>query len=255
MGKPAVLRQKDTGPIFRIAGLTVAIAGADVLREWGDAYLADGEPEADLSFDVTEDAHGLQQKNPDVPWEKCLYAASASRFYMHLLPYNGFVLHASAVVLDGKAYLFSADSGTGKSTHAFLWCKHFGSDRAYILNDDKPIIRKVDGQHLAYGAPWCGSSGISVNHCAPIQGLAFIHQCKHDWIRAMPQKDALIQFFRQSDPTIRRKFADALLTLLSDFMGQIPVFQMGCTVSENAVLTAYRAMERNVRATRCLHMA
>ena len=72
------------------------------------------------------------------------------------------LLHSSAVVVDGYAYLFSADSGTGKSTHTGLWKQHFG-DRAYIINDDKPAIRKVDGEWYVFGTPWSGKTDTSVN--------------------------------------------------------------------------------------------
>ena len=67
-------------------------------------------------------------------WESEYYC-SAYRFYTQLVDFSGLMLHSSAVIMDGRAYLFSAPSGTGKSTHTQLWLDVFG-DRATILNDD-----------------------------------------------------------------------------------------------------------------------
>ncbi|MFR5584255.1 MAG: hypothetical protein ACLTLQ_10945 [[Clostridium] scindens] len=66
----------------------------------------------------------------------------ALSFIENLFRKGGMMLHASAVEVDGKAYLFSADSGTGKSTHTKQWQNYFGKERALIINDDKPAIRK-----------------------------------------------------------------------------------------------------------------
>ena len=50
------------------------------------------------------------------------------------------LMHGSVIAVDGRAYMFTARSGTGKSTHVRLWRKLFG-DRAVMVNDDKPIIQ------------------------------------------------------------------------------------------------------------------
>ncbi len=255
MDNTAIHHKAATNPVFRIAGLTAAIAGAEILEELGRDYLAEEGAQTDISFDATEEALRLAQKNPDVPWDKCAFIASARRFYAHLLSFGGFAVHASAVVLDGKAYLFSADSGTGKSTHAALWCEHFGKERAYILNDDKPIIRKIDGRYYAYGAPWCGSSGINVNRCAQVQGIAFIEQSTVDWIEPMLPGHALIQLLRQSDPMVRREATDNLLTLFGLFIGQVPIFRMGCTIGDSAVLMAHGTMSKNAGEANCTQTA
>ena len=78
---------------------------------------------------------------PYLNCEAIEYIYTGSYFHHLLLKYNGCMLHSSGVVVDGYAYLFSANSGTGKSTHTGLWLEHF-KDKAYIINDDKPVLKK-----------------------------------------------------------------------------------------------------------------
>ena len=66
-----------------------------------------------------------------------------------------FLFHGSAVAVDGAAYLFTARSGTGKSTHTRLWREMLG-DRAVMVNDDKPLIRLTEDGAVVYGTPWNG---------------------------------------------------------------------------------------------------
>lgn len=79
-----------------------------------------------------------------------------------VLDHDAFLFHCSAVAVDGEAYLFSAPSGTGKSTHTRLWRERFG-ERAVMINDDKPLIRMEEGTFYVYGTPWNGKHHLSVN--------------------------------------------------------------------------------------------
>ena len=117
------------------------------------------------------------------------YMETASRFYRQLLTHNGMMLHASAVVLDGRAYLFSGPPRTGKSTHTGLWRQLFG-DNAHIINDDKPALRFVDGRWFAYGTPWCGKDGINLNEKAPLGGICFLKQSQQNRIWRLDPKEA-----------------------------------------------------------------
>ena len=74
--------------------------------------------------------------------------------------YNTFLLHSSFIKWKDKAILFTAPSGTGKSTQADLWEKY---ENAEIINGDRSGIRKMDGKWTAYGLPIAGSSGIYKN--------------------------------------------------------------------------------------------
>lgn len=75
----------------------------------------------------------------------------------YLLSCNTLLFHGSVITVDGEGYLFTAQSGTGKSTHTRLWREYFG-ERAVMVNDDKPLLHITDSGMTAYGTPWDGKT-------------------------------------------------------------------------------------------------
>jgi hypothetical protein len=132
------------------------------------------------------------------PRDFCCYMESGFLFYARLLCFQGMMLHASAVVYDGRAYLFSGSSGVGKSTHARLWQKMLGEDRAVVINDDKPALRRMNGRWYAYGTPWCGKDGINANQRAPLAGICFLEQGEENRISILDPKDAVPKLISQT---------------------------------------------------------
>ncbi|MFI3316236.1 MAG: hypothetical protein SNF93_01485 [Rikenellaceae bacterium] len=85
------------------------------------------------------------------------------------------LLHASTVMLEGKAYLFLGKSGTGKSTHSRMWLESF--PQAELLNDDHPIVRAFDdGSIIVYGSPWSGKTPCYRNLSSPMGGIVRIER-------------------------------------------------------------------------------
>ena len=107
------------------------------------------------------------------------------------------MLHSSAVVVDGYAYLFSADSGVGKSTHTDLWLKLLG-EKAFIVNDDKPAIRNIDGEWFVYGTPWCGKNNTNKNAKIKLGAIVFLERSEDNWIEQEEIKEAIPKFFKQT---------------------------------------------------------
>lgn len=178
----------------------------------------------------------------------------ARQFHTKILDYNGMMLHASAVAVDNEAYLFSAPSGTGKSTHTRLWLEKFG-ERAFILNDDKPIIRILDDGIYAYGAPWCGSSDIGRNAKVPLKAICFIERAEHNRIKRMTAADGMpiimnmfYQTFRQLDrydcmTPITRENAAKYLDIIAELIESMPIYQMSCNMDPEAAEVAYNGMK------------
>ena len=166
---------------------------------------------------------------------------SGSCFYHRLLKFDGLMLHASAVVVDGKAYLFSANSGTGKSTHTQLWLRKFG-DRAYILNDDKPALRLHDGVWYAYGTPWSGKHDISVNTGVPVAGIAMVERAEENSIVPFGGTEAILSILRQVNRPQGTALREQLLALLDRLITQVPVWRLRCNMEPQAAEVAYAAM-------------
>ena len=87
------------------------------LRNKMKGYVWSEEAERDISLTLTEDVcHLKQQQQPHLTLGECEYIYAGMEFYTKLLLHEGMMLHASAVAMEEKCYLFSAPSGTGKST-------------------------------------------------------------------------------------------------------------------------------------------
>lgn len=111
-------------------------------------------------------------------------------FSQAALSYQAVSVHAAAVVVDGHAYLFLGRSGTGKSTHAQLWLKHFAN--SHLLNDDNPMLRIVDGQIVAYGTPWSGKTACYLNESYSLGGVARLAQSLTNQMQILHDVDAFV---------------------------------------------------------------
>lgn len=222
---------------YKIAGLTVLMDSFGRTAEQAKPYLCEpAEPEIVIrSRPVTNPrcAH-LSESDRE-------YLASGGSFYRQLLHFDGMMLHASAVVVDGKAYLFSADSGTGKSTHTQLWLQKFG-DRAYILNDDKPALRLRDGIWYAYGTPWSGKHDISINIGVPVAGIAMVERCEENSIAPFAGTEAILAILRQVNRPYGAAYRAQLLMLLDKLITQVPIWRLRCNMDPEAVEVSYGAM-------------
>lgn len=175
-------------------------------------------------------------------WE---YMLTGSDFYTDLIKFNGILLHSSCVVVDGVAYAFSADSGTGKSTHTQLWLKHFG-DRAYILNDDKPAIRIIDGKPYACGTPWSGKYDYSTPAVVPLAGICFLSRSETNQIKKADTGKAIYNIFSQTVRRLGESRMNLLMDNLNEIFKLVPIYDLGCNMSDDAVLCSYNAMKKEM---------
>ena len=233
--------------IFQIADLIVKIdPQSEPLLENSVAYGLDTDAAVDVDIVLTDDMRTrLVAQHPEVPSNVMEYLYTGAWFYHKLLSFQGFMLHASAVVYEGQAYLFSAPSGTGKSTHTGLWQKYFGTEHAFILNDDKPALRLTANGWMAYGTPFSGKANLSRNVGVPLKGICFLERGSENVISPMSEKNAIQNLMFQ---TVRPRDAadmDLLLQLIEKIIDSIPVFQMQCTMSPDAARVAYEAMSKD----------
>ena len=225
---------------YNIAGLTVEMDSFGRTLKQAEPYQMDvlhNEPEIIISSKWLEG----KKDYPDISDDDGEYIFTGISFYNNLLKHNGFMLHSSAIVVDGKAYLFSADPGTGKSTHTRLWLEHFGS-RGYILNDDKPALRLVDGVWYAYGTPWSGKHDISVNVGVPVQGIAVLKRGETNEITRYDGINAIFDIFSQTNRVRKLENRERVLMLLDKLMTQVPVWKLKCNMDPEAAIVAYEAM-------------
>lgn len=231
---------------YRIAELNVLMNPKyDTLQKHGEAYLCDFDSKEDIIATVTDqELDDKNEKWPNLTLDECEYIWTGASFYEQLLDFKGMVLHASAVALDGNAYLFSAPCGGGKSTHTSLWQRRFGNDRAIIINDDKPALRTIDDKFYVFGTPFSGKYNLSANIKVPLKAICFIEHAPTNSIRKMSAVEALMQIFNQTLRPVDPKKMEQLIAIVDKLLKDIPVYKLGCTVSLDAVDTAFNAMSK-----------
>jgi len=162
----------------------------------------------------------------------------------HLLNRNVLLLHGSAVAVDGRGYLFTAKSGTGKSTHVRFWRETFG-ERAVMINDDKPFLKLTEENVLVCGAPWSGKHGLHTNLTLPLQGICILQRGSENRICGITPEDALPMLLHQSCPPSDAADLQAYRTLVTELSRRVPLWQMHCTKEPRAAHVSFEAMSGN----------
>ena len=226
---------------YKITGLTVEMDSFGRTQLQAQPYLMQ-ETQAKPDIIIKADRQTLKEQQPHLSEDECEYISTGWSFYRQLLGFDGMLLHASAVMMDGKAYLFSAPSGTGKSTHTALWCRVFGEDRAKILNDDKPALRLEDGAFYAYGTPWSGKTDQNINVRVPVAGICILGRGEENTIRPYKGRQAIHDILEQTIRPQDQNLTENLLELLDRLLQTVPVWKMECNMDPQAALMAWRAM-------------
>lgn len=238
-------------PIYRIADLNILIEPLyDSTLERLKPYITDNTDYA-FKIKVTQD-----DLNKFCTNRACDYSSQATENSLILTQiceeilksYNGFFFHSSSLMLDGKAYVFSAVSGTGKSTHTALWRKRFGN-RVTMINDDKPIIRKNGDKFYIYGTPWMGKSNIGNNLSAPVKAVYILQRGTENLARRVEPGKVFKQLFEATVIPEEKETMSTLLGLLDEFLSTTPLFLLTCNTDDDAVDAAYNAANNLAKRT------
>ena len=170
-------------------------------------------------------------------------AAIQRKFAEHLLHHDTLLLHGSTVAVDGKAYLFTAKSGTGKSTHTRLWCRQFG-DRALMVNDDKPFLQISGSGVLACGSPWSGKHGLDTNVCLPLAGICLLERGIRNEIRPAAAKELLPILLHESYRPLNPEQDGVYRQLVHTLAESVPLWHMYCNREPEAAVIAHAAMSK-----------
>ncbi len=233
---------------FLIAGLkTEYNVLYDRLKEHSEPYKADfPDGEADIRIELAEEDYiKRQEKNPRIPLDIIEYITVGAIFNRELMNYNGIMLHSSCVEKDGFAYLFSADCGTGKSTHTHLWLKNLSGTR--IINDDKPALRLEDGVWYAHGTPFSGKHNESTNTKVPVRAIVFIERAEKNEVSRLATEEAIKLMFKQLLSARDREIGFKLLENVDLLLTKVPVFLLKCNMDDEAAIISYNEIERLIK--------
>lgn len=160
-----------------------------------------------------------------------------------LLDYNVLLMHGSAVCADGKAYLFTAPSGVGKTTHSRLWLENI--EGSFIINGDKPLIRIADDGCIIYGTPWSGKENINKNTSASLKAVCFLERSAENKIFEVKFSEVIPALFQQ---VYRPENPEAMLktmNLIKKFGAATRFYRLGCNMLPDAAITAYEGMRND----------
>jgi len=158
-----------------------------------------------------------------------------------LFDYDTLLFHGSVVAVDGKAYLFTAKSGTGKSTHTRLWREYLG-DRATMVNDDKPFLKITENGVLACGSPWMGKHGLGSNIQVPLKAICILERGEENHIRRIHPKDAVYMLLQQSSRPMDAKKLPKYLDLVDALSKKVEFYRLQCNMDPEAAKIAFEVM-------------
>ena len=158
-----------------------------------------------------------------------------------IIDYNVLLFHSSVIAVDGKAFIFTAPSHTGKTTHTRLWLEQL--PQAHVLNGDKPFLKvESDGQVLACGTPWQGKEDYGVNEILPLMGICLLERDVTNHIEPISFNQAFGALLRQThlpdDPVAKLK----AIQLIGQTGKSVPLFRLGCNMNPEAARVSIHAM-------------
>ncbi len=229
---------------YSIADLTVNMEAKGKTVAQAEKYLIPPLDNTDITLTYNpEGCARVLAQHPEIPEESYIYMLLGKRFAESLLDFDGFILHSSAVAYKNKAYLFSADSGVGKSTHTNLWKQCFSG--AEVINDDKPALRLIDDVFYAYGTPFSGSTPINLNVRVPLKAICFIERAEKNYIERITNNAEIIKLiFPQTLRQVGSEKAEKLLTIIGKLVEKIPFYKLHCLPNEDAAKLAYEVMSK-----------
>lgn len=202
-------------PRGAVPDFSVSVTDEEILRE--------GTPSEELSLGYLETL--------------AIYRKIAER----ALSFGRLLFHGSALSYKGHGVLFTAPSGTGKSTHAALWREAFGDD-VLMVNDDKPLLTASEDGVFVSGTPWDGKHALSTNCTVPLRAVCLLARGQETTIRKIRSADAypylLGQTYRPQDPAL----LSATLSLSDRVFPRVACFVLRTTMEHSAARIACRGI-------------
>lgn len=230
--------------IVKLAGKNIKINSIHPqMKDFCKDYLTD---EASIDFTITINAEDIlfekSQTSEQEFSDSYLETLSILRKISDILPsQHRFLMHGASISYDDKAYLFTAPSGTGKTTHIRLWKKYLG-EKVKIVNGDKPFLSIENNTPIIYGSPWAGKERWHRNCSKPLSGICFVQRGLTNTIRRIKPDESLSLLFKQVYMPDDAAAAGHTLELLDSLVRNVPLYILECDMSEDAVRCSFETL-------------
>ena len=221
----------------------------DKTREQCTAYLTEQEPDFIVTITPQDIAQmrensireDTREQKPTQDYSDAYLETLAAyrKICEKMVEYDTILMHGSVVAVDSQAFLFTAKSGTGKSTHTRLWREVFG-ERAVMVNDDKPLLKLTDDGVLACGTPWDGKHHLSTNACLPLRAICILERGETNEIHRISPQEALPMVFQQ---THRPGKLFKYMEIIDKLSQRVEFYRLRCTMTPDAAKVAYEGMK------------
>lgn len=238
--------------IYNIADVVVQITSLyDEVQNLCADYRSDEKPLLHISTSQEDiEAEGVKSDQerereglPEFHFEASYLETLAvyRKLATQLIPSGVLLIHGSVIAVDGEAYLFTALSGTGKSTHVRLWRELFG-ERAVMINDDKPLIRVGSETSIVYGTPWDGKHHLSTNTSVPLRAIIHLQRGTTNHIEPQTPAQMLPTLLQQTFLPKNGAVGMQVLSLLDTLSRQVKFYNLHCNMEPEAARIAYEGM-------------
>ena len=235
---------------IRLADIPIRVSAIyGSTKDFCGDYLTDGTPQITLRIQpedidrARKDSRNsdlLEGREPGIYSDSFLETVALHRKAADaLFAHNVLLFHGSVVAVDGRCYMFTAKSGTGKTTHAGLWLKNIPG--SHIVNGDKPLLLFRDDGVYACGSPWRGKEGWGTNEIIPLAAVCVLERAEDNHIEEISFGEALQSLVNQSHRPPRNSDIGGYIRLIQRLSG-VGLYRLGCNMEDEAALVSYRVM-------------
>lgn len=154
-----------------------------------------------------------------------------------LLEADSILLHSCYTQYQGKAILFTAPSGTGKTTQANIWRRVYGSE---IVNGDITLLQQSLQGWEACGFPISGSAEECENENYPIGAIVIVRQAQNNWIEPLsPLRQVQLLYSECFVNTWNKARINRVFNLIEDLVAKVPVLLLHCNMGDEAAHVLY----------------
>lgn len=241
---------------FNIAETAIGVTCLhESTKDYCSDYLTDAEP--DIEITVTQEDIDCErtraEETTEIPREKLvtydddyfeplsLYRQIAEAMFDR----DTILFHGSAIAVDGQTFLFTAPSGTGKSTHGELWRRVLPEmgHKVVTVNDDKPlIIIREDGVRIC-GTPWNGKHNLGENIILPLKAICSLSRAEETHVEKVSFEEMLPVLFKQTYRSSSPQKIAKTMQLLNTLSKHVDFYKLGCNMKRSAARIAYNGMK------------
>ncbi len=221
----------------------------DEVHELCRDYLSSGEPEFTVVTEPADIAYEKQVNIREAMVEGIPVVEYPDSYLETLAVYRKIVrefirrgimlMHGAVVAVGDEAWLFTAPSGTGKTTHINLWLDNIPG--SYVVNGDKPLIR-VCSTPVVYGTPWAGKEGLNSNVGVNLRGIVLLNRGVENEIHRVSFSEIMPVLVQQSYRPRDKEGITSVMSLLCTLGKTVPLYHLKCNMLPEAAWTVYNTL-------------